>query len=135
MAVLGLDVGEKRIGVAISQSGLVAREWGVIERTAGDQKTIGELAKIVAEVQAQKIVVGLPTNRAGGLTDQAKTIKDFAGHLKKAFSLPIEFEDETGSSQLAEELLLKTRQKKFAKKEIDQLAARIILEQHLLRMN
>lgn len=129
--VMGLDIGTKRIGVALSDYLLMlANGHSCLSRTPED-KAIDEIYKIAKENNVQKIVVGVPYNMDGTQGAQAQNCKDFAAKIS---GYEIIFEDERLTSDLAEENL---RNKKidFRKNKglVDIESACIILEQYLAR--
>jgi len=130
--ILGLDVGEKTIGVAVSDpTGLIAQGRGVIRRTGGedDLRKIKELAK---ECSAGLIVVGLPRNMNGTLGEQGKKILAFAEKLKEATGLPVQPWDERLSTVAAERMLVGADlSRRRRKKVVDQVAAALILQNFL----
>jgi len=126
---LGLDIGTKRIGVAISENGLVA-SWGVVANLNLAQ-AIFEIAQICRTQGIQKIVIGIPKAKD---SLQADKIHKFALEIKKNLNLEIAFVDETLTSREAErklkDLKLDPRSKRY-KEEVDRLSAKFILEQYL----
>jgi putative Holliday junction resolvase len=124
---LALDVGEKRIGVAIGDTAVrIAMPYDTIET---DGAEIERIAKIVVEENIDTIVVGYPRNQSGEATAQtayaeafAEQLKDMAPHLK--------FQDESLTSVLAEQQL-KSYGRPYTKGDIDARAAAIILQDYL----
>lgn len=130
--IMGLDIGDKTIGVAVSDlMGLTAQGVTTIKRV-GKKKDIEEIKKIIAERQVNKIVSGLPKNMNGTVGPQGEKVQKFCELLKAETNLPIEFWDERLSTVAAERSLIEgdvSRQKR--KKVIDMLAAVIILQGYL----
>lgn len=129
--VMCLDIGTKRIGVALSDYLLMlANGHSCIQRTPED-KAIEEIQKIAKENNVKKIVIGIPYNMDGTLGFQAEDCKNFASKIQ---GYDIIYEDERLTSDLAEENL---RNKKidFRKNKglVDIESACIILEQYLSR--
>jgi putative Holliday junction resolvase len=124
---LALDVGEKRIGVAIGDTAVrIAMPYDTIET---DGAEIERIAKIAVEENIDTIVVGYPRNQSGEATAQtayaeafAEQLKDMAPHLK--------FQDESLTSVLAEQQL-KSYGRPYTKGDIDARAAAIILQDYL----
>jgi len=131
MRVVGLDVGTKRIGVAVSDPmGWTAQGYGVLQRRG--PKTLEALCRIVQEVGAEEVVVGLPRRTDGTLGDEAREVMKFAEHLKEVLKLPVVFWDERFSTAEAERILLMADQsRRKRRKVIDKLAAVIILQGYL----
>ncbi len=94
---LGLDVGEKRIGVALSPGGVIAVPLKTVTYSE-----VGEAIKAIGEIAVQQkascVVVGLPRSLSGEVGPQALKVQEFAGLLKQSLSLPVEFQDERFST-------------------------------------
>lgn len=126
---LGLDVGDRRIGLAVASSeARLPRPLGMIERT---ELTISRLKQIIEDEQIGLLVVGLPRNLAGETTNQTRAVEAFAADLE-ALNVPIVLQDESLTSVKAEEEL-KRRGKPYAKGDVDALAATYILDDYLRR--
>ncbi len=127
--ILGLDVGTKRIGIAISDALRISvRGLKAVDRTP-ELDAINEIKKIAEENDIKKIVVGVPYNMDGSKGSQAQDCIDFASKLN---DFEIIFEDERLTSELAEENL-KNRKINFRKNKslVDIESACIILEQYI----
>lgn len=106
MRIMGLDVGEIKIGVAISDElGFTAQGIDVIERK-NDGKDIDRICKLVSEYKVNKIIVGLPKNMNGTLGPSCEAVKKYAIKLKKSTGVPIDFWDERLTTVAAEKALL-----------------------------
>lgn len=132
MKILGLDIGSKRIGVAVSDElGITARGLSTIERK-NDEDTIRNLRSIISEENIKEIVVGLPINMNGSYGPKANEAIDFAGRLEEHLNIPVKLWDERMSTMEAERILIDadtSRAKR--KKKIDKLAAQVILQGYL----
>ncbi|NJN72790.1 MAG: Holliday junction resolvase RuvX [Limnothrix sp. RL_2_0] len=132
VAVLALDVGRKRIGVAGCDGlGLLATGLGTINRTSPE----ADLAAIRHWVETRKVtilVIGLPYSLDGSLGKQAKFTQKFARRISQALELPLEYVDERLTS-VAAEAVLKSKNKSFRDNKglVDREAAQIILQQWL----
>lgn len=132
MRVLGLDVGTKRIGIAVSDGlGITAQavETLVCSTPEEDDNRITEL---VAKYQVTKLVVGIPYNMNGSEGPQAAKVREVIERLKTKLTLPIDEWDERLSTVAAERVLLQadmSREKR--RKVIDKVAAVIILQGYL----
>ncbi|MDE0098683.1 MAG: Holliday junction resolvase RuvX [Truepera sp.] len=135
-AILALDVGEARIGVARAERGsMLAFGRGAVERThlRADIAAIREQA---AREGAPLIVVGLPVRTDGRDSAQAKRVRNFADGLQKA-GLQTELEDERFTTQLANRKLIEggaPRHERRRKGRIDEVSATLILETYLRRI-
>lgn len=129
---LGLDVGERRIGIAVADElGMIASPVGVVLRGEGDLQRI--LESVVTH-GAGLVVIGLPTGLSGREGPQAATVRAFAETLAVASgeSLKIEFWDERLTSAMAERALgTQSRKKNRQSGEIDAMAAAFILQGYL----
>lgn len=132
ISALGLDIGNKRIGVAGCDGlGLFATGLTTIERKSFEH-VIAELQYWVKERHVQVLVVGLPYSIDGSLGFQAKSIQKFAEHLSEALNLPVEYVDERLSSVQAEEIILSQKRSPSRNKAlIDRKAAALILQRWL----
>jgi len=130
MRVMALDVGKRRIGVAVSDPlGITARPHSTILR---DKKALDTICAVVRDLHAERIIVGLPLHLDGTEGEQAKDVRSFASKLASRSIVPIEFCDERLTTVEAEERLANRRggwRKK--KNRIDALAAASILESYL----
>lgn len=130
--VLGLDVGDVKIGVAISDPlGVTAQPLDLIKRDK--KKTEIELIKkLIDEFLVEKIVVGLPRATDGNLSEQGKKIKKFADELRDIINVEIIFKEEYLSTQRAEEILIESGMRRDKrKKNVDKIAASLILQGYL----
>ena len=135
MRSLGLDIGDKRIGVAVSDPlGMLARPLLVLENS-GKESTVAEILKLVEQYQAEHIIVGLPLAMDGGMGLQAEKIKVLAEKLRLKTQVPLEYRDERGTTAQAKSILEGTGKKKkgaFVKKgSYDAIAAAVILQSYL----
>ena len=125
--LIALDVGEKRIGVAVADTGVrIAVPFTTIEV---DGAEIQSIAEIVAKEQAEIVVVGYPRNQQGESTAQTNYVEKFAEGLE-FLDAKLVFQDESLTSVLAEERL-KQYGRPYSKGDIDAQAATIILQDYL----
>lgn len=121
-----LDVGERRIGVALAETAVrIAVPYDTIDV---DGSEIRQIAEVVVREGAQVIVVGYPRNQQGEATAQSAYVEAFAAKLEDIGK--VVFQDESLTSVLAENRL-KSRGKPYAKGDIDKEAAVIILQDYL----
>jgi len=129
---MGLDVGEKRIGVAISDPlGWTAQGHSVVQRSTL-KNDLAKLKELCQQLECQLVVVGLPRNMNGTLGPKAEEIQEFVRHLHDVVSVPIEYWDERLTTRSAERVLLEadlSRRKR--RKVIDKVAAVHILQNYL----
>ena len=130
--VLALDVGEKRIGVALSH-GIIAEGLTTLDiNKEKPEETIAKIKDIILKQKVDQIVVGLPLGRDGKETAQSKKIRSFTGELEKALGLECHFVEESYSTVEVEREREDLKEKGKPKPlDIDAEAARVILEQYL----
>lgn len=133
MRIMSLDVGERTIGVAVSDlTCLIARGVETIRRTSLE-KDFARLAEIVSENEVSTAVVGYPKNMNGSIGERAKICETFAEKVKEKFpNLEVVLWDERLSTVAAEKVLISAdlrREKR--KKIIDMMAAVVILQNYL----
>ncbi len=126
--LLGLDVGERRIGIAVGDS--IVRLASPLTTLDVDGLEIVRLQRLMCEYEATKLVVGLPRNMSGEPTAQTDYVKQFAVRRLAAFELPVQYQDESLTSVKAEQEL-QARKKPFAKGDVDSLAATYILQDYM----
>jgi len=127
-AVLGLDIGEKRVGLAIAE--LDTKLASPLETLQNDDQLSARLQSIVTERTVTQLVAGLPRGLDGQETAQTKYARDFGDALSQQLQLPVYYQDEALTSRQAE-AELEARGKPYAKGDIDALAATYILEDYL----
>jgi putative Holliday junction resolvase len=132
MRILGLDFGDKRIGVAASDAlGWTAQGKKVIQNTSFAE-VVTELKSLIETYEIEKIVVGLPKNMNGTIGYRAEKTLDFVDDLKEEFEMPIITWDERLSTAAAEKTLLEADVSRRKRKEvIDKMAAAVILQNYL----
>lgn len=122
--ILALDLGEKRIGVALMRKDVSVPH--ALVTLHNNESTWQELAVLVDQHQIDQIVVGLPRNLQGQRTAQTIVCERFAQQVHEHFGLPVAMQDEALTSVEAEKLL-KQSNKPYEKADIDALAASLIL--------
>ena len=136
MRVLALDVGERRVGVAVSDpSKTVARPLCTLERGA-DAEHFAEIDELVIEHAVELVIVGQPLTLRGEVGVQAQRVQQYALALAEKLSAPVQMWDERYSTVTAEEILQHGRKKtrnniRKRKEEVDSIAAAVILQSFL----
>ncbi|MEE9615370.1 MAG: Holliday junction resolvase RuvX [Thermodesulfobacteriota bacterium] len=132
MRIMGLDLGKKRIGVAISdESGLTAQPLTQLERSSAE-KTMEALLEIAAEWSVGRVVVGVPYNMDGSTGAQAKGALKFAEKLRERGSLEVDIWDERLSTVAVTRVLISGDVSRSRRKGVtDKLAAAYILQGYL----
>lgn len=134
MRIAALDVGDARIGVAVSDElGITAQGIGVVQRVGG-KRDLEALAQMLGPYTPERVVVGLPLNMNGTEGPQAARVRAFADKVGAHLGLPIEFWDERLTTVAAERILLEADVSRRRRKDvIDKVAAALILEGFLAR--
>lgn len=132
MRILALDVGEKRIGVAISDlSQSLARSLKVVQR-GSRQEDFAAVARLVEEYEVEKVVVGYPRSLDGMAGAQAQRVERYAVGLAESLTVPVLLWDERFSTVSAERLMREAGLRSKKKRErIDAVAAAVILQDYL----
>ncbi len=132
MRILGIDIGTKRIGIAISDElGWTAQGIKTLHRSNGESD-LGEIRDIAREYGVEKIVVGLPRNMNGSLGPQAEMALGFVEELKEILGVPIITWDERLSTLEATKMFIRADlSRKKRKRKIDMTAAILILQSYL----
>ena len=132
MRVLGIDFGEVRIGIAISDpAGKLAVPLTTLSRVS-DMDAIAQIQAIVRRENIEHLVLGEPRNMDGSIGDAAHRVRSFRRKLQEQIPLPCDLVDETLTSVEARERLRDAGvDPRRAKERIDQVAAQILLEQYL----
>lgn len=128
MRILGLDIGDRRIGVAMSDpEAIIASPVTVITRD-GDDAAVDDIVRLVEQYHIKLIVIGLPYSLNGSAGRQADKVKSFVDVLSKRAGVSIEFRDERLSTVAAERLLSEAGNKRARKSPRDDAAAAFILQ-------
>jgi putative Holliday junction resolvase len=130
--ILGLDIGSKRIGIAISDElGMLASPIGMVERGTNDRAAFRAL---IAEWKPSRLVAGLPTGMSGREGPQAAETRAYADALADDLDLPLDYWDERLSTTVAERSLIEAGVRRDRRKErIDAMAAAVMLQGYLDR--
>jgi putative holliday junction resolvase len=124
MKILGIDYGERKIGISIAET-KIAEPYSVLRYTF-QEKVIGEILKIIELLRVEKIVIGLSEGKS------AQNTKIFGEELLKKISIPLEYFDETLSTQEAINLSIEAGIKRSKRKKLeDSYAATVMLQLYL----
>lgn len=129
---MALDVGHKRIGLAVSDPlGFTAQGLGILERR-GREADVARLVEVAREYQVQEILVGLPRHLDGRLGSQAGEVLELATALGGAMGVPVITWDERLSSREAERVLIAADLSRRRRRQVlDKMAAVLILQAYL----
>ncbi|MGB5218407.1 MAG: Holliday junction resolvase RuvX [Smithella sp.] len=132
LRILGLDYGEKRIGVAVcDELGMTAQGLSTIIRK-NKQHDRDILGRLIHDYKVEKIVIGYPVRLDGSEGIQCEKVNRFALLMEKTFALPVMKWQETLSTKEAEEILINAGVRwEKRKKMVDKLAACLILQNYL----
>ncbi|MDD3653531.1 MAG: Holliday junction resolvase RuvX [Desulfotomaculaceae bacterium] len=133
MRIMGLDWGEKRIGVAVSDPmGCIAQGLEIINSKGSIKADINTIKGCAQKNNAELIVIGLPRNMDGSPGPQAEKIKAFAKRLSSITGLPVELWDERLTTVASEKLLIEADMSRTKRRKvIDKMAAVLILQGYL----
>jgi putative Holliday junction resolvase len=132
MRILGIDFGDKTIGLAISDKLFITAHALGHYRLKNNEEDMNYFKALIAQYDIGEIVVGLPLRMDGTLGTQAEKTKEFVCRLEKALSVPIILWDERLTTQQALKILHKQKAKGRTKKKLkDQVSAAIILSSYL----
>ena len=148
--LMALDVGEARIGVAVSDAtGFLASPYTTLHVSRSEEQTWQSIQRLIDETEVEGLVVGLPISLDGQIHAQGKRVQAFAERLQQRISIPLAFWDERLSTVEAQRLLAQreqdeggTRRRQGTRRhtqtrrrqkgqEIDALAAAVILQDYL----
>ena len=135
--ILGLDVGTKTVGVAVSDPfGWTAQGLEIIQiDEVKEEFGLTRLGKIITEYEVEKVVIGLPKNMDGTLGERAEASQKYGELVVDKFDLPVEYEDERLTTAQANRMMIEegdvSRRKR--RKVIDKIAAMMILQNYLDR--
>jgi putative Holliday junction resolvase len=135
---LGIDYGQRRIGLALSDAtGLLARPWTVVPRQGNPTQVAAALASIIGELSTDDdglagVILGLPRKLDGGPTDLTAVVQAIAASLAESVAVPLVLQDERLSSREAESLLARRlKDWRDRKSLLDAAAAAVILQDYL----
>ncbi|HFR5317772.1 TPA: Holliday junction resolvase RuvX [Streptococcus equi subsp. zooepidemicus] len=135
MRIMGLDVGSKTVGVAISDPlGFIAQGLEIIKINENKQDFgFDRLAELVKQYQVDRFVIGLPKNMNNTSGPRVEASKAYGDKIEELFHIPVSYQDERLTTVEAERMLIEqadiSRGKR--KKVIDKLAAQLILQNYL----
>ncbi len=134
MSILCLDVGDKNIGLALSDSlGIVASGIGQLRRVGPKRnKELEDIKKLISQHQVDRLVVGLPISMNGEEGDQARKVRNFVHELSSGVGVPVVLFDERLSTVEAERVLREAKASPRKRRQVrDKIAATVILQNYL----
>ncbi len=131
MRLLGLDIGDQRIGMAVSDDlGLTAQGLPTLERK-NRRADLASLQELIATREITSIIAGMPRNMDGSFGERAEITEHFIQLLEETCNLPCIRWDERLTTRQAERVLRETQQKRKRKTMRDRIAAQLILQSYL----
>jgi putative Holliday junction resolvase len=129
---IALDVGERRVGIAVTDdAGIIVRPLITL---ATENSFLERLGEVIEEEKPDKVVFGLPRHQNGDIGGMAKQIREIAKGVKHEYNIEVDFEDESGTTVMAEERMRDAGVAlKDMKTKVDAEAATVILESYLAR--
>jgi len=131
MRIMGLDIGEKRIGVAVSDELKITSI--PLEVYENDKNIISKIKDLITKYHIENIAVGLPYTLKGEIGNQAKKVISFVNDLKKDIEIDVDYMDERYTTKIPLKLLGKSNKDRKAGKKVDKFSAAIILSDYLQR--
>lgn len=132
MRLMCLDIGTKRIGIAVSDPLMITAQGVETLKRTSAENDIKRYKELISEYGVDKIIVGLPKNMNGTLGPMAEAVIEYSNILKESLSLPVELYDERLSTKLATATLIKGNvRREKRKKYVDMIAAGYILQSYM----
>lgn len=130
--IIGLDVGDKRIGIAVSDALRITAQGVETYTRKTEQDDVQHIVDLFCNLDAEKIVCGLPKNMNGSIGPQAQKVMDFAELVGNAAGVQVEYYDERLTTALAERVLIEADMSRSKRRKvIDKMAAVTILQSYL----
>lgn len=135
MKYLGLDLGSRTLGIAVSdKTGLIANNYKVIRHNEEYDRLLNEVLLLVKELEIEAIVLGFPKNMNNTIGPKGELSLNFKEKLEKIVNIPVFLQDERLSTKSATDMLIQGNvSRKARKKVVDSVAATIILQTYLDR--
>ena len=135
MRYLGLDLGSRTLGIAVSdKQGVIASNYKTIRHNEDYEKLLDEVVKLVDELDIEAIVLGFPKNMNNTIGPKGELSLEFKEKLEKKVTIPVYLQDERLSTKAATDMLISGNvSRKKRKKVVDSVAATIILQTYLDR--
>ena len=134
MRYLGLDLGSRTLGIAVSETGLIASNYKTIRHEEEYDRLLDEVKVLVEELKIDTVVLGFPKNMNNTIGPKGELSLEFKEKLEKIIDIPVVLQDERLSTKSALDTLIKGNvSRKDRKKVVDSVAATIILQTYLDR--
>ena len=134
MRYLGLDLGSRTLGIAVSETGLIASNYKTIRHEEEYDRLLDDVKSLVDELKIDTVVLGFPKNMNNTIGPKGELSLEFKEKLEKLINIPVVLQDERLSTKSALDTLIKGNvSRKDRKKVVDSVAATIILQTYLDR--
>lgn len=134
MRYLGLDLGSRTLGIAVSETGLIASNYKTIRHEEEYDRLLDEVKALVEELKIDTVVLGFPKNMNNTIGPKGELSLEFKEKLEKIINIPVVLQDERLSTKSALDTLIQGNvSRKDRKKVVDSVAATIILQTYLDR--
>jgi putative Holliday junction resolvase len=132
MRIMGIDYGDRQIGVAVSDELFLTAQGVTTLRNSGDVRVLNDIAKLAGEYGVTELVVGLPKNMNGTIGPRGEIAEQFGRSLGEATGLPVKMWDERLTTMSAQRTLIEADVSRKKRKEvIDKMAAMLILQNYM----
>lgn len=132
MRLMGIDYGDRQIGIAVSDELFLTAQGITTLRNSGDERVLNDIRKLAEEYNVTEVIVGLPKNMNGSIGPRGQLAESFAASLREALSLPVNLWDERLTTMSAQRTLLEADvSRKKRKAVIDKMAAALILQNYM----
>ena len=132
MRLMCLDVGSKRIGIAVSDLLMITAQGVETLKRTSIERDVQRYKELIEEYGVDKIIIGLPKNMNGTIGPMAEAVTEYSESLKDALGLPVELYDERLSTKLANSALIKGNVRREKRKNyVDMIAAGYILQSYM----
>lgn len=132
MRWMGIDYGDRHIGIAVSDELMLTAQGVTTVRNSGDERMLKDIAEIAKQYGVTEVVVGLPKNMNGSIGPRGQIAIEFGKALQEVLGLPVVMWDERLSTAAAERTLIDADvSRKKRKQVVDQMAATMILQNYL----
>jgi putative Holliday junction resolvase len=137
---MGLDYGSRTVGVAVSDELMLTAQGKEIIRRKEEnklRKTLARIEELIQEYGVEKIVLGLPLNMDGSVSERSKLCLEFKDKIERRTGIPVVMQDERLTTVEADEIMYDVgiRDRKKKKEHVDMIAAEIILQDYLNNMD
>ena len=132
MRIMGIDYGDRHIGVAVSDELMLTAQGLTTVRNSGDDRMLNDIAKLADQYGVTEVVVGLPKNMNGSIGPRGRLAEEFADALREKLQIPVTMWDERLTTAAAQRTLIDADvSRKKRKAVIDQMAATLILQNYM----